>query len=82
METCSSKPNVKKTFAIDFGLNAGVSFFVNRGLFLGFRANYGLSDVTKDIYDVSLAKLNNGATIGRSDKDANLSLQTSIGFSF
>ena len=67
---------------IDFGLNAGLSFFVNRGLFIGFRANYGLSDVTKDTYDVSLSKLNNGATISRSDKDTNLSLQTSIGFSF
>lgn len=68
---------------IDIGLNAGVYYYWNQGLFLGGRLNYGLSDVTKDDYDVSRVSLDtNGEFIPRSDKDRNVSLQFSIGFSF
>ena len=67
---------------IDFGLNVGAYYYWNQGLFLGGRFNYGLSDVTKDNYDVSRQSLNNGQFIQRSDKDRNISLQFSLGFSF
>lgn len=69
--------------AIDFGLNVGAYYYWNQGLFLGGRFNYGLTDVTKEGYDVSKAGLDgSGNFIPRTDKDRNISLQFSIGFSF
>ena len=67
----------------DFGLNAGVSFFLNKGLFLGFRANIGLTDVTKIEQDYSKYRLQqpDNTFILRDDVDKNLSFQASIGFS-
>lgn len=66
----------------DFGVNAGVSFFMNKGLYLGFRANFGLTDVTKTEQDISRYKLNpDNSYIFREDIDKNLSFQASIGFS-
>ncbi len=68
---------------IDIGLNAGLYYYWNQGLFIGARLNYGLSDVTNQDYDVSRVNLDsNGNFIPRSDKDRNISLQFSIGFSF
>lgn len=68
---------------IDIGLNAGAYYYWNQGLFLGGRLNYGLSDVTKDNYDVSKSALDGSQNfIQRSDKDRNISIQLSIGFSF
>ena len=66
----------------DLGLNAGVHFFINKGLFLGVRLNYGLLDVTNKNYEFSQTSLLGGAKIQRDDADKNLSIQTSIGFSF
>lgn len=66
----------------DFGLNAGVSFYMNKGLYLGFRANFGLTDVTKTAQDISRFKLGeDNSLILREDDDKNLSFQASIGFS-
>ena len=68
---------------IDLGLNAGLYYYWNQGLFLGARFNYGLSDVTNKDYDVSRVSLDsNGNFIPRSDKDRNISWQFSLGFSF
>ncbi len=68
---------------IDFGLNAGAYYYWNQGLFLGGRFNYGLTDVTEEGYDVSRVELDaSGNFIPRSDKDRNISMQFSIGFSF
>ncbi len=68
---------------LDFGLVAGVGFFLNRGLYLGFRANFGLPDVTRTEADISNVRLDTQQTfVTRDDKDKNLSLQASIGFSF
>ena len=68
---------------LDFGLQAGVSIFLNQGLFLGLRANYGLSDITNNDVDRSLINLgDNNEFIFSDDVDRNLSLQASIGFSF
>lgn len=69
--------------AIDIGLNVGAYYYWNQGLFLGGRFNYGLTDVTKDNYDVSKVALDgNQNFVPRTDKDRNISLQFSIGFSF
>lgn len=66
----------------DLGLNAGVSFYLNKGLYLGFRANIGMTDVTKTEQDISRYKLaNDNSYIFRDDVDKNLSFQASIGFS-
>ncbi len=68
---------------LDLGLNAEVNLFVNEALYLGFRFNYGLLDVTNEKYDRAYSKLNNDETfILRNDFDRNVTLQTSIGFSF
>ena len=68
---------------LDLGLIGGVSFFINQGLFLGMRVNYGLSDITKtnrDFSRLSLDEENN--YIPLDDIDRNLVLQASVGFSF
>jgi hypothetical protein len=68
---------------LDLGLNAEVNLFVNDALYLGFRFNYGLLDVTDEEFDRSFLELDEDESfILRDDKDHNLSLQTSIGFSF
>ena len=68
---------------LDFGLIAGIGFFLNRGLYLGFRANWGLPDVTDSAADISNVRLDPQQTfVTRDDKDKNLSLQASIGFRF
>ncbi len=77
----------------DFGLNAGINYYVNSSLFFGVNLQYGLKDVTNNKMDRSLSKLggNGDATfreedddhfIFRDDKDKNLNLQFSIGFRF
>lgn len=68
--------------ALDFGLVGGVSVFVSKSLFIGLRANYGLSDVTKQEQDLSKHKLSTDKEFTTLDhKDQNLSFQLSIGFS-
>ena len=67
---------------IDLSLNAGLSYFINRGLYFGLRLNYGLSDVSNKDFDVSKVKLNGDQLIKQDDKDTNLAIQASIGFSF
>ena len=75
--------DTKKYKRFDYGLNAGISVFVNKGLFVGVRANYGLADITNDEQDVAQAKLNADNSYElRSDDDKNLSIQASIGFRF
>jgi hypothetical protein len=68
---------------LDFGLVGGLSFYLNQGLFLGLRVNYGLADVTKSGRDASRYKLDTDKKfIFRNDDDRNLNLQASIGFNF
>ena len=67
----------------DVGLNAGISFFLNEGLFVGARANYGLLDVTNEEQDIAQAMLGPGNTyVTRDDVDKNISIQASVGFRF
>lgn len=65
----------------DFGLIGNLAIYLNQGLFLGFRVNYGLQDLTKTERDVSRQMLgNNNQPIFRDDFDRNVTLQASIGF--
>jgi hypothetical protein len=66
---------------LDLGLNAGLSVYLTKTLYLGGRLNYGLSDVTNNAYEFSLVKLDeNNNRIPRSDFDRNISIQASLGF--
>jgi hypothetical protein len=67
---------------LDLGLNAQLGFYLNQGLLLSFRANYGLTDVTNQIQDIDYRNLENSQVVTRDDFDRNISLQASIGFSF
>ncbi len=70
----------------DFSLIAGASFFLNKGLFVGGRANIGFVDVTNDEADrVNVAQA--GTTTGivaekQNHIDTNFALQISVGFVF
>lgn len=67
---------------IDFTAIAGIHLYLSQGLFLGFRADIGLTDITKTEADVSKVSLDNGnfRTLDFSDKT--MSWQASVGFSF
>jgi hypothetical protein len=80
-EAADNDTNKYKT--LDFGLNAGLAFFMNKGLYLGFRANVGLTDITNEEQDLSPVALGaDNAYLTRADKDTNFSLQASVGFRF
>lgn len=74
------KENVYKT--LDFGAVAGISFYLNRGLYLGGRVLYGLADVTNEDADFSQKETSNNQPVTRNDKDKNLTIQASVGFNF
>lgn len=68
---------------IDFGVVAGVAYFLNDGLYLSLRYIHGLNDVDENAYDYSLQQLNtNGTRIARADENKSRSWQISVGFSF
>ncbi len=68
---------------LDFALNAGLSYFLNDGLFLGAKYIHGLGDVDNNENDVSLKELNpNGTHIQREDINKSTSWQFSVGFQF
>ena len=68
--------------ALDLGLVGGLSVYLNEGLYVSVRANYGLTDITRTEADISYQSRDNGSFIERNDKDRNFAIQTSIGFSF
>lgn len=67
---------------IDFGVVAGLSFYLNNGLYLGGRYSYGLSDVTRVENDMAAQLDGNGNRQFRDDNDRNRSIQVSLGFRF
>ncbi|MFK7808716.1 MAG: outer membrane beta-barrel protein [Saprospiraceae bacterium] len=69
---------------LDFGLNAGISYFINTGLYISVNAHYGLMDVSNESYDRSYGSLNEDRTqyATRDDFDRNIAIQASVGFAF
>jgi len=68
---------------IDYGLTGGVSYFLNRGLYVGLKGWYGLKDVTNNNVDYSYRRLNpDGSFIFSDDFDRNLNIDISLGFKF
>lgn len=79
----STDSEAKKYKTLDVGLNAGLAFFLNEGLYIGVRANYGLSDITNEEQDISpVALLPGNQYETRDDQDRNISFQASVGFRF
>ena len=66
----------------DLGLSGGAHYYINKSFFAGFRADYGLLDITRQKMDVSYRALDDGSYILRDDYDVNFSMQFSLGFNF
>ena len=67
----------------DFGLIGGFSLYLNQGLYLGVRAQYGLTNlVNNDMKLQYRAPGTDNKPVLSEDKRTNLTLQASIGFSF
>lgn len=68
---------------IDYGVVAGVNYFLNPGLYLGLRAELGLRDITDNRMDRSLGAINaDESLIFRDDYDRHFGLNLSLGFRF
>jgi hypothetical protein len=68
----------------DFGLTGGISYFINKGLFVGVRYDLGLVDITNNKVDasrISFDETNNRFDF-RSDRDMNYGFQATFGFKF
>jgi len=80
------KPDItldeKRYRGLDFTLNAGLSYYISPGLFVGFTASYGLRDATNPYFEYSYSESEGINRVERSDKDRNFVLMGSIGFSF
>ena len=69
---------------VDFGITGGVSYFINRGFYIGLRYDYGLLDITNNKMDF-LRKTYDTATsrgILSNHFDRNVGFQASFGFRF
>jgi len=68
---------------MDYGFTGGISYFLNRGLYLGIKAWYGLRDITNNNVDYSFKSLNTDGSFKFSDDfDRNFSIDISLGFKF
>lgn len=78
--------NEKRANAInflDYGLILGLSYNINRGFYIGLRADIGLADITSNDTDISRSELTENSTyVYRQDKDTHFGIQTSFGFRF
>jgi hypothetical protein len=78
-------PNSKnKTFNnLDYGLMGGIAYYLSSSLYASVRVQYGLADLTNNKADASKTKLDsNGGYRFLNDKDRNVMIQASVGFSF
>ncbi|NJC26503.1 outer membrane beta-barrel protein [Neolewinella antarctica] len=69
---------------LEFGLIAGLAYYLNNGLYVGARYQYGLSDITSDENDqrVTVDTDNPGRSFTNDDEDYTRSIQVSVGFRF
>ena len=69
---------------LDFGLVGGASFFLNNGLYLGLRYQFGLTDATRGENDLRLTRTDGVSEreYNTEDKDYNRVIQASVGFRF
>ena len=68
---------------LDLGLTAGLSYYLNGGLYVGARGYLGLTDATNNDFDRSLQSLDaNDTFVARTDQDRLLTMQAMVGFLF
>lgn len=65
---------------LDFGLTAGLAYYLNEGLYLSAKYIHGLGDVDRNFYDIALST--DGSIIQRADINKSKSWQFSVGFAF
>jgi len=79
-------PNVlqgKRIRSLDYGFLGGVSYYLNRGLYLSLRAELGMRDMTNNNVDYSYAEINDdGSFIFSDDFDRTVNFALSLGFKF
>ena len=69
--------------SIDWGLVGGLSYYLNRGLYLMGRVEYGVRDITRNTADYSFARVNDDKSpVFNNDSDKNLGFYLSLGFRF
>lgn len=69
--------------SIDYGLLGGLSYYLTEGLYLGFRFQYGLTDITRDDMHISQYRLgDDNRPVIREEMHRNLVYQFSVGFAF
>lgn len=74
---------VKKFKSVDYGLVGGLAYYLNRGLYISGRLEYGLQDITNTLADISYREVNSDGTfIFNDDNDRNLNIGVSLGFRF
>lgn len=75
--------NGNRIRSLDYGLIAGLSYYLNRGLYLSLRADYGLRDMTNNKVDYSYAEIeDDGTFVFSEDFDRNFTVGLSLGFKF
>lgn len=69
--------------SLDYGLVFGLSYYLSRSLYANVRMQYGMADISNNNADVAKARTgDNNALLLRDDKDRNVVIQASVGFSF
>lgn len=69
--------------AVDFGVTAGIDYFINKGFYLGLSVDYGFGDITNDDVDHRRAELSeDNKFIFDKHHDANFGAKLSVGFRF
>ncbi|MBK9733758.1 MAG: PorT family protein [Saprospiraceae bacterium] len=68
----------------DYGLTGAVSFYINKGFYIGLRYDFGLVDITNNNVDAERKTFDevNTKTKFSSDFDRNVGIQASFGFRF
>lgn len=79
----ASNSEARRFHRFDAQIIAGISFFLSEELFIGLRINYGITDLTNNLQDISMTQVNSDKSlIRRSDYDRNFAFQSSIGLRF
>lgn len=85
-EVISTGPNIlrgNRIRSLDYGFLGGVSYYLNRGLYLSLRAEIGMRDMTNNNVDFSYAEINDdGSFIYSDDTDRTTNFVLSLGFKF
>jgi hypothetical protein len=67
----------------DFGIVGELGYYLSNSLYLSGRVQYGLMDLTRNEADLAKARVgSDGSLLYRDDKDHNLTIQASLGFTF